>query len=145
MALNSRFESTALSLHVSIAFLVRRLRQVSVEHDLSLAELSALSRLDRNGVMSSGELAKMEQITPQSMGVTLSSLETRGFVTRQSDAADGRRVVVSVAEPGLEVLRKKRSARTRQLANALERGFTETEIDVLEAAAPLIERLAQMI
>ena len=32
-----------------------------------------------------GELAKLEQISPQSMGATLASLEARGLVQRRPD------------------------------------------------------------
>jgi hypothetical protein len=37
------------------------------------------------------------------------------------------------------------SARTEQLAKALHDGFTRQELEVLRAAAPLIERLGETI
>jgi DNA-binding MarR family transcriptional regulator len=55
-------------------------------------ETSALARLDRNGAATSSELARVEQISPQSMGATMSALEARGLVARDPDARDGRRV-----------------------------------------------------
>jgi DNA-binding MarR family transcriptional regulator len=79
------------------------------------------------------------------MGATLSALEARGLVERGPDAHDGRRVVLSVTEPGRQVLRNKRDARTEQLAQALAAGFTRAELSHLMAAAPLLERLAQCI
>jgi DNA-binding MarR family transcriptional regulator len=79
------------------------------------------------------------------MGATLSALEARGLVERQPDPADGRRVVLSVTEPGLKVLRDKRNARVEQLAKALSTGFTAAELKQLMEAAPLLERLAQSI
>jgi len=90
-------------------------------------------------------LARAEQISVQSMGATLSALEARGLVTRQSDPADGRRAVMSVTEAGLSALSDKRSARIAQLARALAAGFTPEEMGQLLAAAPLIERLAESI
>jgi DNA-binding MarR family transcriptional regulator len=135
----------AAALRVSIGLLLRRLRQVQVEGELSLPESSALVRLDRGGPTTPGELAKLEQISPQSMGATLAALEARGLVERREDPRDGRRVVLSATEAGRAVLADRRNERTRQLAQALSAGFTPAELSQLMAAAPLLERLAQSI
>jgi DNA-binding MarR family transcriptional regulator len=135
----------AAALHVSMGLLLRRLRQVREAGGLTVPETSALARLDRNGAATSSELARVEQISPQSMGATLSALEARGLVARDPDARDGRRVVLSVTEAGRQLLRDKRDARTEQLAKALAAGFTRQELDQLMTAAPLLERLAQCI
>jgi DNA-binding MarR family transcriptional regulator len=135
----------AAALRVSLGLLLRRLRQVGVPGELTVPETSALARLDRNGPAASSELARSEQISPQSMGATLSALEARGLITRDPDARDGRRVVLSVTEAGRQLLRDKRDARTEHLARALAAGFTREELDLLMTAAPLLERLAQGI
>jgi DNA-binding MarR family transcriptional regulator len=135
----------AAALRVSVGMLLRRLRQVRPDDELTLPESSALARLDRTGPATPGALAKVEQISPQSMGATLAALEARGLIERRPDPADGRRVVLSVTEAGLELLRNKRGARTEQLARALSAGFTAAELRQLAAAAPLLERLAQSI
>ena len=133
------------ALRVSIGLLLRRMRQVQADGELTLPESSALTRLDRGGPATSSALARLEQISPQSMGATLSALEARGLVERRPDPADGRRVVISLSEAGLQALRNKRNARTEQLAQALSGGFTRPELQQLMAAAPLLERLAQSI
>lgn len=138
-------EQVATALYVSIGLLRRRLRQVPVEGELTLPETAALARLDRGGPTTSAALARLEQITPQSMGATLASLEARGLVARAADPGDGRRVILSLTEAGLEVLRTKRSARTEHLAQALSAEFTRSELERLLAAAPLIERLAESL
>ena len=135
----------AAALRVSVGMLLRRLRQVRPDDELTLPESSALARLDRTGPATPGALAKVEQISPQSMGATLAALEARGLIERRPDPADGRRVVLSATEAGLELLRNKRGARTEQLAHALSAGFTAAELRQLAAAAPLLERLAQSI
>ena len=135
----------AAALRVSIGLLLRRLRQVQVKGELSLPESSALVRLDRGGPTTPGELAKLEQISPQSMGATLAALEARGLVERRPDPRDGRRVVLSATEAGRAVLLDRRNERTGQLAQALSAGFTPAELSQLMAAAPLLERLAQSI
>ena len=125
--------------------LLRRLRQIPTGDELTLSESAALARLDRGGPATAATLARAEQISPQSMGATLAALETRGLITRAPDPEDGRRVILSVTDAGLEVLRNRRTARTEQLARALSSGFTPAELEQLAAVAPLLERLAQSI
>ena len=133
----------AAALRVSIGLLRRRLRQVQPHGaELTWPETSALARLDRGGPATPGALAKLEQISPQSMGATIAGLEARGLVERRPDPRDGRRAVMSLTEAGRQVLRDKRTARTEQLAQALSTGFSGAELSQLMAAAPLLERLA---
>ncbi len=138
-------EKVAGAIHVSVGLLLRRMRQVPAEGGLSLPETSALARLDRGGPTTASVLARLEEISPQSMGATLAALEARGLVERRADPEDGRRVVVSATEAGLRLLWSRRSARTARLAQALAAGFTPAELERLLAATPLLERLAQSI
>ena len=138
-------DQVAGALRVSIGLLVRRLRQVQAEGELTLPESSALARLDRGGPATPSALAKLEQISPQSMGATLGGLEARGLVERRPDPEDGRQVVISATEAGLQALRNRRDERTEHLAQALSTGFTRSELKQLMAVAPLLERLAQSI
>jgi DNA-binding MarR family transcriptional regulator len=132
----------AAALRIAVGMLVRKLRQTQPEGELTLAETSALSRLDRGGPATSSDLAKQDRISPQSMGATLAALEQRGLIERQRDPGDGRRVVLSVSAAGRQVINDRRSARTEQIALALASGFTDDELGHLLAAAPLLERLA---
>ncbi len=145
MAEEPDVREVAAALQMSIGLLRRRLRQVRPEGELTLPEVAALARLDRAGPATASALARVEQISPQSMGATLAGLEARGLVARSPDPDDGRRVVLSVTGAGQQVLRDKRSARTEQLAQALSAGFTSAELAQLRVAAPLLERLAQSI
>ena len=135
----------AAALQVAIGLLVRRLRQVQLPGELTLAETWALKRLDLGGPATGSELAKQDRISPQSMGATLGVLEQRGLIERRRDPADGRRVVLSVTEAGHKTMRNRRNARTEHLARALSTGFSRAELDLLTAAAPLLERLALSI
>ena len=145
MVLDKQTEDVARALLLCVGMLRRRLRQTPVDGELSFPETAALGRLDRGGPAASADLARLEQISPQSMGATLSALEARGLVERRPDPGDGRRVVVSLSETGRQALRNKRNARVEQLARALSSGFTHSELRQLMAAAPLLERLAQSI
>ncbi len=138
-------EQVAGALQMAVGLLRRQLRQTQPESNLTFPETSALARLDRGGPSTSAALARLEQISPQSMGATLAGLEARGLVERRPDPGDRRQVVLSVTAAGLEVLSQRRGERTEQLAHALSAGFTRSELKVLMAAAPLIERLAQSL
>jgi DNA-binding MarR family transcriptional regulator len=138
-------EQIATAVLVSVGLLTRRLRQIQVPGQLTLPELSALTRLDRDGPATTTQLAKIEQISVQSMGATLGSLETRGVVERRPDPDDGRRWVLSVTDSGRQVLHERRSARARVLADGLAAHFDPGEMTQLMAAAPLLERLAQQL
>ena len=133
------------ALRVSIGLLTRRLRQAKADGEVTLPESSALARLDRGGPTTSGAMARLEQISPQSMGATLGGLEARGLVERQPDPRDGRRAVISITDQGRQVLRDRRDQSTQRLAHALGAGFTAPELDQLMTAAPLLERLAHSI
>lgn len=67
---------------MSIGLFVRLLRQSPVQGELTLPEVSALSRLERAGTATASELARAEQITPQAMRATLTGLEERGLIER---------------------------------------------------------------
>ena len=139
-------DEVAGALHASVRLLVQRLRQTqAVEGDLTSAESSALARLDRTGPTTASELARLERITPQSLGATVGALEERGLVERMPDPKDGRRAILSLTTAGRDLLRRRRSARSEMLSDALAAGFTRTELKQLQAAAPLIERLAHGI
>jgi DNA-binding MarR family transcriptional regulator len=137
-------DRAARALFVSMGLLRRRLRASSSPGELTFPEVSALARLERGGPATSAELARLEQITPQSMGATLAGLEARGLVARSADPADGRRVVMSVTDAGLHLVTKRRDVRVEQIASALE-GFTKGEVQRILATTPLIERLADTL
>jgi DNA-binding MarR family transcriptional regulator len=129
----------------SIAFYVRRLRQTPVQDQLPDPEMAALSRLEQIGPATPSALARAELITPQAMGPTVSALVGRGLAERHPDPGDARLTIVSLTEAGRQVVRSKESARIRQLAGVLSEGFTSGELQILLAAAPLLERIGERL
>ncbi len=137
-------ERAAFELRLALARVVRRLRQAHEPGELTLSELSVLSRLDRDGPATPGALANGERVRPQAMGTTLAALEQRGLVTRMPDPDDGRRVSMSATEAGRLLLLDRRSASTRRMTKALE-GFDPEERLRLIEAIPLLDRLADRL
>lgn len=136
---------TANRLRVAIGTFKRRAREASAEGGLSSPQLTALARLDRLGPMTTAELARREQITPQAVGTTIASLERLGLVARSADAADARRSVLSLTPDGLAAIHSGRNALADKITAVLEESFTAEETGILAAAAPLIERLADLL
>ncbi len=133
------------ALRVAVGLVVRKLRQAPYAGELTLAESSALSRLERGGPATSSDLARVDRISPQSMGVTVAALLDRGLIERNRDPQDGRRIVLSITAAGRRTLGDKRGARTEHIAAALRDGFSAGELRHLESATALLERLAETL
>jgi DNA-binding MarR family transcriptional regulator len=136
---------TASRLRVAVGAFKRRVREASGEGELSIPQLTALSRLDRLGPMTTADLARREQISPQAMGATIASLEKLGLVARSADAADGRLSILGLTPEGLAAVRSGRNAVVDRIVAVLDESFTDEETEILAAAAPLIERLADLL
>ena len=124
--------------------LYRRIRQTKTADDLTLPESSALSRLERHGPVTGAQLAKLEQVSPQSIGATVQALESKGLIARAADPGDGRRVILSLTDAGRGVVQSKRTARTEQLTRGLA-GLSAEERARLLAAVPALERLSEQL
>jgi DNA-binding MarR family transcriptional regulator len=135
-------QAAAAELRATLGLLYRRLRQTRATGELSLPESSALSRLDHHGPTTGANLARLEQVSPQSIAATLQSLETKGLIRRASDPDDGRRVILSLTEAGRETVHSKRAVRTEQLTRALA-ALSADERAQLIAVLPVLEHLAQ--
>ena len=136
---------TASRLRVAIGAFKRRAREASAAGELTIPQLTALSRLARRGPATTAELARREQITPQAMGATIASLEKLGLVARSADAADGRLSILGLTPEGLAAVHSGRNAVVDRIVAVLDESFTEQETEILAAAAPLIERLADLL
>ena len=112
-------EQAAAEIRGTLAALYRRIRQTKQTGDLTLPESSALSRLRHSGPTTAATLAKLEQISPQSIGVTVASLESKGLIQRAADPVDGRRVILSLTRAGDATVEARRSARDQQFTRAL--------------------------
>lgn len=130
----------ASDLRVVIGRLVRRLR--AERRDVSLAQLTVLGRLDRDGLSGISAIAAAERVRPQSVASTVVALENGGLVTRRPDPGDGRRVVIELTPAGHEALHADRRRREGWLSDAIARDLTADERRVLAQAATLLRRLA---
>ena len=135
-------EQVAAEIRGTLAALYRRIRQTKQIGELTLPESSALSRLRHNGPTTGATLAKLEQISPQSIGVTVASLEAKGLIRRSADPTDGRRVILSLTSAGDATVEARRSARDQQFTRALSALSADERAQLLQAM-PLLDRLVE--
>ncbi|HEY4917808.1 MAG TPA: MarR family transcriptional regulator [Solirubrobacteraceae bacterium] len=134
-------EQIATEVRGTLAVLYRRIRQTKRIGDLTLPESSALSRLQHSGPMTAATLAKLEQISPQSIGVTVAALEAKALIQRSADPADGRRVILSLTSAGDATVQARRAAQDQQFTRALSALSAEERVQLLQVM-PVLERLA---
>jgi DNA-binding MarR family transcriptional regulator len=133
----------ARQLRIMVGRLRRRLHEAYDSRELSMSQVSVLSRLEKDGPASVTELAEAERVRQQSVGAILAVLADRGLIERHPDPNDGRRTLVSLTAAGRESVGDKRAAGEEWLARIMQDRFTETERQQLISAVALLERLTE--
>ncbi len=129
------------SIRRSVARLVRRLRLERADEALSLFKLSILGMLYRKGAVTATDLAAREHIQPQSLTRLLSFLEERGFVSRQPDETDRRRLLITITAEGKKALSADVRRKEAWLARVIEQALSPDERELLFHASRLLDRL----
>lgn len=87
--------------------------------------------------MTPGALATRERVRPPSMTRVIASLCDLGFVARTAHPADGRQVLVSVSQAGIDLIEAERRASQEWLKKRLDR-LEEDQRRTLLVAADLM-------
>jgi DNA-binding MarR family transcriptional regulator len=131
---------TAARLRVSIARLARGLRHQD-EGGASATLMFSLATIGRDGPLTLGELAALEQVTPPTISNVVAKLEARGWVERIADPRDRRVCRVATTKAGRRQLEVNRGRRTAWLGERLA-DLDDEEMARLESALAVLERLA---
>ena len=126
-------------LSLAISRLARVLRQRDISR-LPPAAASMHATIIREGVISLGDLAVAEGISPSTVTKIVNKLEADGLIDRMIDPADRRVHLVRLSAKGrrnIEAYRSKRNAWLAQQISKLDR----TEMAGLESALSVFERL----
>jgi len=67
-----------------------------------------------------GEIARIQGVTPATATTLVTTLESRGWVNREHDPDDRRRVVVTLTEGGSAILEKSQAVVEKAMADLLE-------------------------
>jgi len=133
----------ASSIRRSVVRLVRRMRLERPDEALSLFKLSILGTLYRKGAVTATELATWEGVRPQSLTRVLASLEKKGFVSRQPDKADARRLLITLTPEGRKALGADVRKKEAWLAREMEKILAPDERGLLLKASRLLDRLTE--
>ncbi|WP_043265658.1 MarR family transcriptional regulator [Streptomyces sp. CT34] len=131
------------ALRSAVMRLSRRLKHQRVDESLSPTEMSVLGTLARCGRATPGELARKEHVQPPSMTRIVAMLEAKGLVRLEAHADDRRQKVVTQTEQAEAMLEESRRKRNAWLAD-LASGLDADEWAKVRAAAPVLEKLAQL-
>jgi DNA-binding MarR family transcriptional regulator len=132
----------ASRLRMGVMRLGRRLRQQRADDRMTPSQIAALATLDRCGApLTLGELAAAEHVQPPSMTRITNALVELDLVSRTAHPTDRRQVLFALTETGTRLLNEDRRRRDAWLVQRLK-GLTPEEVEILRAAAPIIERLA---
>jgi DNA-binding MarR family transcriptional regulator len=126
----------------AIGMLVRRVRAAGRAHELSLSESAVLATLDREGPVTTADLARTQSVKPQSMGATVAALAKSGMVARRAHPTDGRQRLIALTAKGTAVRKSMKDAKHTWLAEAVS-GLEKRERETLFRAGEILRRLAE--
>jgi DNA-binding MarR family transcriptional regulator len=132
----------AAEIRVSVGKLVRRAREHSQAGDFTSAQKTVLLHLEKDGPATVSALARAEHVKPQSMRMTVASLEALGVVKGEADPTDGRQTLIDLTASFRETLQSSRAAKDDWLVRAIQAQLSVEEQVHLGAIVPLLKRLA---
>ncbi|MDU5779428.1 MAG: MarR family transcriptional regulator [Pantoea sp.] len=138
----SELTEAAAALRMLTGKLSRRLRESAPPGDLTWSQVSVLGYLVRDGAMTITELAAAEGVRTQSMGATVASLLAAGMVQGEADPLDGRKTRYSATPSACALIAANRAMRDDWLVCAIDTRLSADERQLLIAAIPLLQRLA---
>ena len=128
----------AAELRLQLGRLVRRGR---AEDPRPQAVSAVLGLLDRDGPLTTSQLAAAQRVRPQSMARTVRTLETERLVERTTDPQDARKSPLALTGEGRAALERERRRRTDWLTQALAEALDPEEKATIAAAVPLLARI----
>jgi DNA-binding MarR family transcriptional regulator len=130
---------TASELRAVVGALVRRARTTD---ELPAAQAAVLGFLDRDGPMTTSELAGVQRVRHQSMSRTVGQLVEQGLAGQRPHPGDGRKTLIVLSPAGREALEARRGRRADWLAEAMATELSPAEQVRLAHTVELLARLA---
>ena len=132
----------ARSLHHSVFRMHRRLRNESASSSpFTFSEETVLAQLLTQPRQTGAELARFQQITPQSMNVIVKSLLARGYLSSGKNLLDKRRKELYLTEQGTRMITSIQAEREEWLVGRVAEALTEEETQVLVKALPVLRTM----
>ncbi len=119
----------------------RGARLIRVESGPPLSQLTVLGHLQRRGAMSTNELSAAERVRPQSMSITVQSLEQAGLVRRRPHPTDRRTVLIELTRKGVKTLDDIFAQREDWLTSVIVEKLSDRECQELQRGLALIKKI----
>ncbi|GAA4169046.1 MarR family winged helix-turn-helix transcriptional regulator [Gryllotalpicola koreensis] len=126
-----------------LASLRRAMRSGRQIGELPPRHEAALAWLRRKRQLTTAELARFEQITPQSMGAVVADLVERGWVVKSKDPEDGRRELLTLTDAGAATVNQTDEARHADLVRLLATKLTADERDLVARGLTLLMKIEE--
>jgi MarR family transcriptional regulator, organic hydroperoxide resistance regulator len=97
-----------------------------------------LRKLDADGTLSAAELASALHLHPSTLTGIVQRLEASGYVSRRKDAADSRRVLLSLTAEGKKLARREPGSIEQIVGDVLAQSTPEE----IRSAARLLRRIS---
>lgn len=107
---------------------------------ISPALARLLAQIDELQPARIGELAKADHCSQPTMTIQVQRLEELGLLSRTSDPADSRAVLIALTDRGRDLLGELRAARAAALAPMLD-ALADPQRDQLEAAIEVLRSM----
>jgi DNA-binding MarR family transcriptional regulator len=122
--------------------LIRRMRaQAEDGRGLSITQDWVIALLLETP-MSAAELARAQGVRAQTMSATVQGLEEVGYIRREADPADGRRIVLHATDAAAEAHEVTRERKHRWLQDALAE-VDPDDLRALDRGLDVLERIAE--
>ncbi|MFF0968967.1 MarR family winged helix-turn-helix transcriptional regulator [Streptomyces sp. NPDC003703] len=131
-------DALAEELRRSLGDLVRAVRTVDT---MPPGEAAVLGYLDRDGPLTTADLARLRGVTHQSAAKSVKNLSAEGLVRGERHPDDGRKLLLHLTDDGRSRLQRERTLRADALGAAIREVFTPDEILRLGASVTLLSRL----
>jgi DNA-binding MarR family transcriptional regulator len=133
----------AAHLRRAVGDLVRATR--STVDALAPIPAAVMDLLDRGGPMTTADLATRREVRHQTMAVIVKELLDLGYVDAVPHEVDRRKKVLRLTLDGKRALDADREGRVKRMSDAVERSLAEEEVQLLDAALGLIDRVTATI
>jgi DNA-binding MarR family transcriptional regulator len=125
---------------LSVVARLNRLATQRIKLPLPWAQARLLSTIEDQGVARISDLAALDHCSQPTMTMQVRRLEEAGMITRTTDPADARAVLIRITPKGVRTLAKARVDRAAVIGPRLERMSPEDR-ETLAAAVILMRRL----
>ncbi len=137
-------DEAAVELALALKRLRARLRaEARPAEGWTISQLSALSRLVREGPTTASCLARAEHVRPQSMAAIVATLRDADLVAASPDPADGRKILLRPTAAGRRLVKARTESREAWLATAIDDLVERDEAGTLLETIELLNALAE--